>query len=212
MRSRIRVATWCAVFLATGISARCEEPSETYIPLKEGMVWKYQVSLDQKPAGQTTTVSNLPSRNLKGKTVTPVQAPRGITFLVTDDTGTYDFAQQSPADFEPKVGTPPYDYEIKEPIKPGTTWTGHVDTGTSGSNQMLVTVNCSIRGVDETVTVPAGTFTRCVRVDCSGVTNGAHVELHHWLAPGVGLVRAIEKQWGIGPAQDVGLQLESVEK
>ncbi len=67
------------------------------------------------------------------------------------------------------------------PIEVGSSWTSVV----SGS----VTERYRIAAVDETVTVPAGTFPGCVRVRSQARTAGAEQVAELTYAPGVGLVR-----------------------
>jgi hypothetical protein len=67
------------------------------------------------------------------------------------------------------------------PIEPGSAWTSVVSPS--------VTERYRIVGVDETVTVPAGTFDGCVRVRSQTRSAGIEQVAELTYAPGVGLVR-----------------------
>jgi hypothetical protein len=68
-----------------------------------------------------------------------------------------------------------------KPIDPGATWSSVVSPS--------VTERYRIAAVDETVTVPAGTFRGCVRVRSQARTGGVEQVAELTYAPGVGLVR-----------------------
>jgi hypothetical protein len=67
-----------------------------------------------------------------------------------------------------------------------------------------VTVRYAVAATNETVTVPAGTFTNCVRINGHGSAitrvnmgqNFGHIDVVHtdWYAPGVGLIRSERKE------------------
>jgi hypothetical protein len=67
------------------------------------------------------------------------------------------------------------------PIQAGTTWTSVVSP--------TVTERYRIAGVGEKVTVPAGTFTGCVRVRSQARVEGVDQTAELTYAPGVGLIR-----------------------
>ena len=63
---------------------------------------------------------------------------------------------------------------------------------TDGTPDQQVTVRCRIAGFD-TVTVPAGTFDECARLECFFDVGGRTDKQTMWLAEGVGEVRVVEK-------------------
>lgn len=67
---------------------------------------------------------------------------------------------------------------LKSPLEPGTAWEDEADA-------------VEIRAVDDTVTVPAGTFEGCVRVVYANEDTGGGAI---WLREGVGVVKA--EQYG----------------
>lgn len=183
--SAVATLLWLVPFLG------CCAAAESYYPLKEGMTWRYQSSLG------TLTVTNLAPRELAGKTVTPQQVGKDLMFVVDDDTGIYDFAQQSSADREPQVLSAPYYQYLQKPVALGTNWEDKSQTALFPKT-VSVLRRCTIDMVDDVVTVPAGTFKNCVRVKCAGSvlvpveSRGVaevRVETYNWYAPGVGRVR-----------------------
>jgi len=185
--------------------------SASYYPLKEGMRWEYQTggtSMLLLGGGKTveTTVTNLAPRELKGKKVIPqnIEAAGQIqfSFIVQEVSGIYEFATQSPGDVEPKINQPPV-YLIKHPIEVGKGWENKEKHPLMGDLLLLsgqdpfIVVKYLIEGIDETVTVPAGTFNGCLKIKSVGSRKGEFaIEQYHWYAPGVGLVKYILKANG----------------
>jgi len=195
--------------------------SENYFPLEEGRRWEYQVYVNEKEGlylGLESKISGkqvctiLPQRELKGKRVTPMQIEdiyRGSTytrflFYVKDQNSIYEFASQKPEDVEPKII---HDDIIKYPIKVGNSWQ-EMETS-SLEPRISVPINTTIESIDEVVTVPAGTFKKCLKIKSTGFAEKVfgeeqvwppkenvkvEKERYDWFAPNVGHIKIILKE------------------
>ena len=71
-------------------------------------------------------------------------------------------------------------------------------------DRIKITLESTLETVEETITVPAGTYEKCIRVVSTGSatknlgpfmgTANITVEEHNWYAPGVGLLKSIRKE------------------
>ena len=193
----------------------CSKSPTTYYPLGQGRVWTYQMSMKMAFGGEgdaTMTVTNLATRQLGGKTVTPQKAKiqfRGeshysFTYVAEDPSGVLTVANQDSGDVEPTLKDPP-EYLLKRPIKTGTTWAATLNPGNGHS----VPSKATIESTDETVDVPAGTFKGCVKVHVVGNTKGTtDQDAYMWFAPSVGMIKIIEKEGGTASS----MVLESFKK
>jgi len=185
--ARICAALMLALLLPG--SAPGAEPDETYYPLKPGARWEYQIASDQG-AAKTLVITNLPPRDLNGKTVIPRKWDLGgkvfYQFMGKDEGGIYRFAEQDTEKGPPTMVTP-REYDLKYPLTEGTTW--DITAPLGGAK---VPVNLTIESVTEKVTVPAGTYKNCVKVRQAGEEKGkAAVTAYEWYAPQVGVVKSL---------------------
>ncbi|MBI4621129.1 MAG: hypothetical protein HY739_13365 [Desulfobacterales bacterium] len=230
MKNKFAIGILFLTLFVFAMLISCSKSIETYYPLKEGMTWEYQNTFGSHPikGAEKTIITNLASQKLKGKKVTPQKVEIGgqshLSFLTEDADGLYEFTEQQPVSVGQEKKSSPF-YIIKYPIKAGTTWERM--TKTSLSN-VPVTLKYTIEGIDENVTVPAGTFKGCVKVNGVGDTKTNFnifggtiiititVEHFSWYAPKVGLVKSIikEKSSHIYEAGewDMTMQLESFKK
>jgi hypothetical protein len=197
MKKQLLVAAGIACFMLTLWA--CSKAPETYYPLGEGRTWKYQMSLKTgfgETQGVALTVSNLASRELKGKKVTPQkfeaqaqgQPHTFFEYVAEDANGIYTFAEQDADDVEPKIKSVP-EYDLRNPLKVGNAWNTTLDLGGGRS----VPAKATIASIDEVVDVPAGTFNGCVKVQIIGtVKEATGPQAYNWYAPSVGLVKSIE--------------------
>ncbi len=139
--------------------------AEDYVPLKKGLTRTYSID------GQTTkTVQNFEERKLGKKKVVPqkIEVNGSITFVFIRETkmGQILFATQGMDDTEPVI-LDTLVYINKTPFKTGTTWIEDYTTIV-----MLESVTFPLTYVvqksKETVTVPAGTFEKCIKVIAKG--------------------------------------------
>lgn len=200
----------------------CAKKPSTYYPLEEGKSREYQLSTSSLKIGMGATklvMINQAKRELFGRTVVPQKVDLGnqsqFLFIAEDEDGIYLFATQSPRDVEPKVKEPP-DYLIQYPVETGRMWQTETTTQLLGVKKPI-TLESTLETVDETVTVPAGTFEKCIKVVRRGSTKNdgrfmhtaiITVEEYNWYARGVGLVKSIRKEqsWWFGSGE-ISLQL-----
>lgn len=147
---------------------------------------------------------------LAGKKVYPWVWKNGLVlYMHYDKIGVYTLAGQKPSDVEPQI-VKNINYEIKYPIKVGTSWQKELTTYLL---EKKIDVSCTrkIESLKDTVTVPAGTFKNCLRMKTWGkrVIKGNNpyiskylmptkgfwvsVEIHSWYAPKVGWIKSIIK-------------------
>lgn len=165
-------------FLGLGKSAK------DFYPLQAGRIWDYRLTylqgtnIVQKANMKTTTMDQ---RELDGKTVTPMKIEinnnnknlLNIAFLVSDESGIYSIAMQTENQSEPVMRKP--SYYIINPIKAETV------KNDFGEEFKIVSIN-------DDVTVFAGTFKNCVKVE-KVEKNGQ--KNYMWYAEDIGEIKRI---------------------
>ena len=184
----IVAALLLALSLFTSGPARCDELSESYYPLKEGMRWEYTVTTDHSQP-QKLIITNLAPRKVNGVEVTPRKWEIGgrafIELMEKTDTGIYRFAEQSAENSPPTVITPK-ELHLKFPITGRNSWNMTTKVGNTSLN-----VSLAIESVSDEVKVPAGTFKDCLKIRQVGENDaGVAVLGHEWSAPKVGVVKS----------------------
>src|SRR5260370_38389990 len=196
-----------AAILAFGCIHGFGERAERYFPLKQGMKWKYRMTVTQLlfPFSGEARVTNLPPRDFAGRTVTPqmedvsfgailgTTLPKQLVveFYGDDGSGLREFAMQLDTDAEPK---PRINYVLKYPIRVGTRLTDQLKTHLFKKDTAIALVSF-IQSTSDQVVVPAGPYSNCIRVKTTGKTapdsSGAFVSVDEddWFAPDVGLVK-----------------------
>jgi hypothetical protein len=125
---------------------------------------------------------------------------------------------------EPEVISPSL-YVIRNPEKIGTTWVINYETNFFTQN-MKVPLKCYIVDTNAVVTVPAGTFEKCLRVYCVGSAKKnlgqsygiaeVGIESHDWFAPAVGSIKSIANERSnnlmMGAGGTLSIQLENLKK
>jgi hypothetical protein len=188
---KIRQSFLVALFLfLTPLAATAADASD-YYPLAQGLTWQYEVRVTEfgeTRDPQEVAITNLAPQTLNGEQVSPrlVQSVPRITFFVANhEDGICLLAAQPSNRREPEVLDTP-DYFIKEPLEVGTTW-------------MYKDVTMTIEAINESVTVPAGTFEGCLRIKRTGTMEGkfmgpwnTSVEMDgfEWYAPAAGLIKS----------------------
>lgn len=183
---------------------------ESFYPLKEDLHWEYEVSLQSQFGGGSMpmAVSTMSERSLDGQQVTPFKTELGgqtfFTYVGEGKDGFYILGQQTPTAPEPELYDPPR-YLLRRPVVVGLKWTSESKTQLVQEGTP-VTVTLEIQAIDDTVTVPAGTFEGCVKVVSTGqaarnmgamalgTTANISIEGVDWYAPGVGWVRSVYKE------------------
>ena len=154
----------------------CGNINENYFPLNEGWSWEYSyINLLTNDINKNK-ITNLSKRELQGKIIIPRKDEKdngsvSIYFDGEDNDGVFVLAIQSAKDIEPKIFEQP-SYLLKYPIKQGITWK---------DNNM----DNKIESINDDITVPAGTFNKCIRIK----TSNNKGEIVRWHAPGVGMVK-----------------------
>ncbi len=143
---------------------------------------------------------------MNGKKVVPQKMESGnrvsFAFIASDDNGIYEYASQSIDDHEPKIFDPPK-YILRFPIEVGRSWEINSEIQRL-MYRVPITLKATIQSINDTVTVPAGTFKKCVKVVTTGSTKKnlgmfmgtAKIEVKEfsWYAPNVGLVKMIREE------------------
>lgn len=156
-----------------------------YFPLEEGLVWKYQKGYHNDTEPEHFTVRNLHPKDILDKKVTPRLQEDYSLFTGVDENGIYEIARQDAVDTHPIVYSTPY-YILKEPIQQGTSWKNVLTFLSPPPIQVL-----TIESTDETVTVPAGTFNHCLRIQCVLTSPDQNSEGYSWYAPKVGFIKSL---------------------
>jgi hypothetical protein len=226
---RTKVITLASLLFVMVFVGGCGKGSDSYYPLDEGRTWEYQFSASSMlgPGGtQKIVITNLPDRELAGKKVTPQKVDVGgvstFSFILEDANGICEYASQERGAPEPEIKPNP-SYILRNPVKAGTTWQEQTRTHILQEN-VPFTLTSTIEGTDETITVPAGTFKSCVKVKGSGnaqkklgILGDAQitVEQYTWFAPGVGMIKFMQKESSnhmmVGSGE-IAFQLESFKK
>lgn len=218
------------VFAATaaGGCTRARTGVSRYFPLKPGMTWTFRFSGSTGATGELTTANQAP-RQIFGFTAVPQQNLGGdksyTEFYADDGLGIRHIAIDESEGLQSRLSD--HAYVIKLPISVGTAWR-EIDRTFDGT---VYDATTKIESVSDNVSVPAGTFSGCVRIRSTGFASSTKgtarapgrayglrlvagddvsVEDYYWLAPGVGPVKATHQESrGEGPmAQSIGFTLE----
>jgi hypothetical protein len=218
----------CAAAAVTGCT-RARTGLAQYFPLKPGMAWTFRFTGSTGAAGELTT-TNQPPREVLGFTAVPQKNDGGdkayTEFYADDGSGIRHVAIDENEGLQSRLSD--NSYVIKLPIAAGTSWQ-EIDRTFDGT---VYDATTRIESVNDNVSVPAGTFSGCIRIRSTGEASAAKgsarapakvaglrlvaedddvsVEDYYWLAPGVGPVKATHQESrGEGPmAQSLGFTLE----
>jgi len=163
--------------VATLVAAPAAQAAD-YFPLHVGDKWDYV----QTPVGPRGLHSTLMSSSIDRKTTSA-----GVTWfhLVNFQGGDHWVRETS----TPRVLERPGDLWYRWGAAVGASWTMAINGGLPGSDGATLTLGSKT----ETVTVSAGTFKNCIRIDYKTNVADAGVT-SEWFAPGVGLVKRIESR------------------
>ncbi|MBC2715640.1 MAG: hypothetical protein HF978_10050 [Desulfobacteraceae bacterium] len=204
---KITLALLFIIIFHAGVSCKkSDSESESYYPLKEGLNWTYQVSsgetIDDSDENAILTISNLEKKYLKLEKVTPQQitykGKSDLKFIIQNEEGIFEFGKQLYGMGMPEINDPKLFY-LKTPVQIGGSWK-EIHATQCLPEKMMVPVTVTIESMDETVTVPAGTYQNCLKLikkgqftknlgEFLGVSNVA-VEKAEWYVKGVGLIKS----------------------
>jgi hypothetical protein len=193
-------------------------PPGNYLPLAVGMSWSYNVTGPSGAAGQgTIAVEASENAPMAGQAALRVHTtlPDGGSLAWEQTSGStvvrYEEQQLS------QTGSVIVDKQYMPPILvldesaahlvSGATWTESYEQLKTPSSKGKATKEqnvWTVQAVDESVTVPAGTYT-CIRVSRNHTTSQTPSTQVEWYALGVGKVKAT----GAGPYNDETLELAS---
>lgn len=204
----------------------CGSKSESYYPTGEGKSWVYQKStvsgfIGVDAGDKKVIVTNMPSRDLSNNKVIPKKYEQDgkVNFIYISEkkNGVSVFARQGTNSIEPTIFKDPI-YVLKYPIQKGTSWEATVFLNLMGWKNPLI-LKYEIDNIDDTVTVPAGSFNKCIKVKGFGQIKtdiGGFItrEEHDWYAPNVGWIKGVYKEEfkKIGQSAFRTFQLESFKK
>ncbi len=205
-----------ALVLAALVVAGCEAPVPEYFPLAAGREWHYRVvrtTMDGETR-QVHVVRNLPvaDRNA-GATAVRVAADGSRHYYAHQDAGVFWLGSRRRGEAQVRLLEPAPLALPAAPV-PGLQWRAAGRTlvleKTGPPQETLyrleieVAMHYTIATVVETVTVPAGRYTDCLRIEGRGTGNAnvrnylgntrVEIETTDWYAPGVGLVRAERRE------------------
>jgi uncharacterized protein DUF3108 len=212
----------------------CSKKDISYFPLSEGYKWQYDVTLITRDGldKQKYLLNNLGETNLNGSLVYLRQSLDGtkLYYSVSDEGISYLGSVEN-------QGINPEINEDKQLVFPaslsvGTVWEQSTTTKLlkkTGPPQKTefkiiadVPLEVKIEALDESVTVPAGRFDKCMKITMTGSSfkdagnyvglTLVDVEQTNWYAPGVGLIKMERKETTQRKALDKGSLLIELEE
>lgn len=194
----------------------CESKnSGSYFLLNKGPQWNYDIVIET-PSGKQTkaySVRNIGRKTIEGKSYAVRRTSYGTDYYFTEDSdGVFRVGKRTSVELKPSMDTPIRPV-LKYPLEAETKW--QVDTrpyllkrllpqNESLKQSFTLSMLYTISATNDTITVPAGTFERCVKVvgtaDLVLYVNAlrGYVTIpfttEEWYAPSVGLVKLTRKE------------------
>ncbi len=214
----------------------CSKKEYSYFPLNKGYKWQYDVILITKDGllNQKYILNNIGKNELDGKPVYLRESLDGtvLYYSITDE-GIYYLGNDNNRTVEEKFNED-IQLVIPEKISVGSVWEQTTITKLlkkTGPPQKTVLkiiadvpLEVKVESMNETVSVLAGRFDRCMKVTMSGFAfkdagnyiglTMVSVEQTNWYAPGVGLIKMERVETTARKALDKGsltLELASYE-
>ncbi len=208
-------SAYLAMFLAGALLlllSACDRPAAGYFPVEPGYEWNYDVKRTIPPL-QGLVTQKIIVRNLHpvvegGNTYYPKIYANGRKFFYTRSTE--GIGRTSP-------GSGSVERVIGFPLSEGTDWSStarlqlfdlpkKLADGWNGLSRYM-TMDYAVTSLDEAVNVPAGHFSRCLRIDAVGFLDLPErimlgirmikVEQTQWYAPEVGLIKMTRREFAI---------------
>jgi len=183
-----------------------------YYPLNSGTQFVYEVKATQKSSSSlpqeqilSAMILHLGPASVQGKTVTPEGRYidgklAGVTFVADDETGIYYYANQNSNQKKPVVMNP-IQYLIKYPVQTGSRWKQQSSGFEMVNDRKLpITLDASIVSDNEIVSVPAGVYVKCLKVEMTGklpsLNGGPEFRISNqlWYAPGLGMIKQVQTE------------------
>jgi len=193
------------------IAACCEYGNdlERYYPLDAGFMWSYSLIIRRAadsgdPIKAASTVTNLPTRTLNGRAVTPQETRQfdqiQLRFISEEVDGIAEIALQSAGQNVPQPKNPP-NYVLKRPLKQGNEWSSTWQSNQFGAVNMIP-INKRIEELHRARTSAAGRFADCLRLQISGrgaiaTPNGLtaiKVAGEEWYCADIGFVEGVFRE------------------
>ena len=190
----------------------CDKPAAGYFPVEPGYEWNYDVSRTIPPlqglVTQKIIVRNLRPRIEGGNTYYPQIYANGRQYFYTRSTEGISRTAPGGDSAERIIGFP---------LSEGTNWSStarlqlfdlpkKLEDGWNGLSRYM-TMDYTVTSLDEVVKVPAGRFSRCLRIDAVGFLDLPErimlgiriikVEQSQWYAPEVGLIKMTRREFAI---------------
>lgn len=204
--------------LSLMLSAGCDSGSDSdrYFPLKKGLYWQYDMAyttMDGHFKG-VYAVENLGKKEIDGAVTYVRQLLDGsYNYILVDEQGVFLKGREKTVALDTQY-TDVGRYLFRFPLQAGNTWEETVlskvliKTGppqkTEFHIETRVPVEVTIESMNDSVEVPAGTFTNCMRISLNGsaFTDAGNyvgktivrIKETRWYAPGVGLVKSIRQE------------------
>lgn len=208
---------WSGLLVLLCLLPACNREPPGFYPFTPDLTWHYQLSttIGDETTQQTYIVSNRPSLRWEDRTVHVRRLPDGTRwyYLETGD-GVYRIATQTPVQPEPVPVARDSRTVLAYPLRRGQSWFTNSETQTLNKSPEIqqsvfrlivpVTLKHTIESLNDTITVTAGTYDGCLRVQGYGKAATRprddmgetliEVETTDWYAPGVGLVKSIRRE------------------
>ena len=210
-----RATPACIVFCLAGVLlflCACDRPDPGYFPVTPGYEWTYDINRSTPPlqglVTQKSIVRNLRPETVDGNSYYPRIYANGNKYFFTRTAEGINRAFPGDDSAERVIGYP---------LQAGTEWSSKarlqlfdlpkkLEGGWDGLSRYM-TMDYTITSLDESVKVPAGRFSRCLRVDAVGFLDlpqrillgirTIKVEQTQWYAPEVGLVKMTRREFAI---------------
>jgi hypothetical protein len=178
-----------------------------YFPYREGFTTEFNVVIKRGDETKERVMQFAlgPKEKLNGvDAITVIVAGKGRnefttqskTFYDENQQGVKEIARQGTEDNNPKILDD--SWPLKYPLAPGATWTSNGELFLR-DERVPARFECVIQTMEDLVTVPAGTFKRCVKIkksfdgDVSLASHGGQLrvkaESYLWYAPCIGFIK-----------------------
>lgn len=184
--------------------------AQSYFPLDVGHRWQYALRYEGEDAPPDEVLNINVDRvvSLANRQVAVRRDALGVDYYIADDeTGLYRIAKKIDTDDAPTLDAAPR-YVLKKPFVVGTEWSAEtlpylIKRKSEFPRELRythkATMSYRIEATNETVTVPAGTFQRCLKVTGTALLrlytdpvngfNDVPLISIEWYCQGVGLVK-----------------------